>query len=130
MLLSFLYLAFRAVLRALVRSRRGLDLKDIELLVLRHELRCCAARSRDRSSALLIGRCSQRQPGTCRAHRAARDWSLHGRCCGGIGHLCGGGGANRLSGVVGRRCQMRCASWCCGSRRRIRAGAIGGFAAS
>jgi hypothetical protein len=35
---SFLYLAFRALLGALVRGRRGLDVKDIELLVLRHEL--------------------------------------------------------------------------------------------
>jgi putative transposase len=34
----FLYLAVRAVPGALVRSRRGLDVKDIELLVLRHEL--------------------------------------------------------------------------------------------
>jgi hypothetical protein len=31
-------LACRALLAALVRSRRGLDVKDIELLVLRHEL--------------------------------------------------------------------------------------------
>jgi putative transposase len=38
MAFSFLYLAVRALLGALVRSRRGLDLKDIELLVLRHEL--------------------------------------------------------------------------------------------
>ena len=38
MALSFLYLAVRAVLGALVRSRRGLDVKDIELLLLRHEL--------------------------------------------------------------------------------------------
>jgi transposase InsO family protein len=38
MVLSFLYLAFRALLGALVRSRRGLDLKDIELIVMRHEL--------------------------------------------------------------------------------------------
>jgi hypothetical protein len=38
MAFSFLYLAFRALLAALVRSRRGLDVKDIELLVLRHEL--------------------------------------------------------------------------------------------
>jgi hypothetical protein len=35
---SFLYLAIRALLGALVRSRRGLDVKDLELLVLRHEL--------------------------------------------------------------------------------------------
>ena len=38
MVFSFLYLAFRALLGALVRSRRGLDTKGIELLVLRHEL--------------------------------------------------------------------------------------------
>jgi putative transposase len=38
MALSFLYLAVRALFGALVRSRRGLHVKDIELLVLRHEL--------------------------------------------------------------------------------------------
>jgi putative transposase len=38
MVFSFLYLALRALLGVLVRSRRGLHLKDIELLVLRHEL--------------------------------------------------------------------------------------------
>lgn len=35
---SFLYLTVRALPGALVRSRRGLDVKDVELLVLRHEL--------------------------------------------------------------------------------------------
>jgi putative transposase len=35
---SFLYVAFRALLGALVRCRRGLDAKDLELLVLRYEL--------------------------------------------------------------------------------------------
>src|SRR5690349_1515846 len=38
MALSFLYAAFRALLSALVWSRRGLDVKDVELLVLRPEL--------------------------------------------------------------------------------------------
>ena len=38
MALSFLYLAVWALLGGLVRSRRGLDVKDMELLVLRHEL--------------------------------------------------------------------------------------------
>jgi putative transposase len=38
MVFSFLYLALRALLGALVRGRRGLQVKDIELLVLRHEL--------------------------------------------------------------------------------------------
>jgi hypothetical protein len=34
MVVSLLYLAFRALLDALVRSRRGLDVKDVELLEL------------------------------------------------------------------------------------------------
>src|SRR5438045_4586580 len=38
MAFSFLYLAARALFGALVRSRRGLHVNDIELLVLRHEL--------------------------------------------------------------------------------------------
>ena len=35
---SFVYLVFRALLGALVRSRRGLDMKEVELIVLRREL--------------------------------------------------------------------------------------------
>jgi hypothetical protein len=35
---SFLYVAFRALLGALVRGRRGMAVNDLELLVLRHEL--------------------------------------------------------------------------------------------
>jgi putative transposase len=38
MVFSFLYLAVRSLFGALVRRHRGLHVKDIELLVLRHEL--------------------------------------------------------------------------------------------
>jgi putative transposase len=38
MFVCFLYLAVRALFGLLVRSRRGPDVKDVELMVLRHEL--------------------------------------------------------------------------------------------
>ncbi len=38
MFFSFLYLAVRALLGLLVRSRCGPDVKDVELMVIRHEL--------------------------------------------------------------------------------------------
>ena len=38
MFFCLLYLALRALLGLLIRSRRGADIKDIELIVLRHEL--------------------------------------------------------------------------------------------
>jgi putative transposase len=38
MFFSFAYLVFRALLGLIVGSRRGPDIKDIELMVVRHEL--------------------------------------------------------------------------------------------
>ena len=38
MLLSFVYLAFVSLLKLLIRSRRSVQVKDIELIVLRHQL--------------------------------------------------------------------------------------------
>jgi hypothetical protein len=81
MAFSFLYLAFRALLGARVRSRRGrgLDLKDIELLVLRHEpevLRREVSRPKLRASdrALLAAAACR-----CHAPPAGRVWLLRGR---------------------------------------------------
>jgi hypothetical protein len=132
MAFSFLYVAFRALLGALVRCRRGVDVKDIELLVLScaTSSRFCAARSRGRSFAPLIVPCSRRRSATCHPPRAARDWSVRGRCCAGTGRLCAGSGDSRPASAGARPCQLRCGPSCCGWHGRIRAGAIGGSAAS
>jgi hypothetical protein len=73
MVFSFLYLAFRALLGALVRSRRGLDSKDVELLVLRRELEVLRRQVARPKPGLPIGRCRQRQlaPTTPVARRAS-----------------------------------------------------------
>jgi hypothetical protein len=93
MTLSLLYLAFRALLGELVRSRRGVDVKNLELLVLRHELEVLRYQVARRKLARLIVGCLGRRPAICHARRAARVWSLRGRCCGGIGRFCAGGAA-------------------------------------
>jgi hypothetical protein len=90
MAFSFLYVAFRALLGTLVRCRRGLDVKDIELLVWRHELevlRRQVARPQLRAAdrALLAA-------AACHLPRSSRGARLvtRGRCCAGTGRLCAG----------------------------------------
>jgi putative transposase len=77
---SFLYLAFRALLGVLVRSRRGLDVKDIELLVVRHELevlRRQVARPRLRATdRALLAAASCHLPRSLRAARLVSPRTL------------------------------------------------------
>ena len=79
MVLSFLYLAFRALLGALVRSRRGLHVKDIELLVLRHELellRRQVARPKLRPDRALLAAAACHLPGPARSARLVTPRTL------------------------------------------------------
>ena len=127
---EFLYLAFRALLGAVVRSRRGPDVKDIELLVLPHELEVLRRqvarpklRAADRAllaaAACQLPRSSRGRllvtPRTLlRWHRALvrRQW-------------------RQPRGRRGRPpMPPTCGCWCCGWHGRSRAGAIGGSAAS
>jgi putative transposase len=127
---SFLYLAFRALLGALVRCRRGLDDKDLELLVLRHEvavLRREVARPQLRGAdRALLAAAACHLP---RSSRGARLVTLRTLL--------------RWHEALVRRkwrqppdrrgrppCRLRCGPWCCGWHARIRVGAIGGSAAS
>jgi hypothetical protein len=58
MALSFLYVAFVRILRLRQLSRRDKTDLAIEVVILRHEVRCCAARCRARLCDQRIGLCS------------------------------------------------------------------------
>jgi putative transposase len=77
---SFLYLALRALLGALVRSRRGLDVRDIELLVLRHELeilrRQVARPKPTMVDRALLAAAAHYLPRSSRAARLVTPWTL------------------------------------------------------
>ena len=85
-------------------------MKDLELLVLRHErelLRRQVARPRVRPAdrALLAAAAFHlpRPVGEARLVTPAR-------CFAGIGRLCGGSGGKLRAGVVGHHCRLRCGS--------------------
>jgi SAM-dependent methyltransferase len=90
MAFSFPYVAFGALLGVLVRSRRGLDVNDLDWWPCATSSRSCVARWRGLGFAPRIVRCLRRRLAICRARRAARVWSLRGRCCVGVGRSCEG----------------------------------------
>jgi hypothetical protein len=82
--LRLVYLIFVKFLGWLVLLGRASASKDIELLVLRHEVAVFAGPSRGRVWIGLIGRCSRRWSGCCLRCCVGTGWSLRARSCAGI----------------------------------------------
>jgi putative transposase len=74
MVFSFVYLAVRALLGALVRRRRRLHVRDIELLVLRQELEILRRQVARPKLGTADRACLRPPPVTCRARRGVCFW--------------------------------------------------------
>jgi hypothetical protein len=83
MVLSFVYLAFVALLKLLLRGGRRVEVRDLELLVLRHQVD--VLRRQIGSPALRPSdrRCFPAQPGGCLRRAATACSSRRRRCCAG-----------------------------------------------
>jgi hypothetical protein len=71
---SLVYWALRRLLELLVLRMRSERAKEIEILVLRHQLRVWSVRSRVRSFGRLIELCSPHLAVCCRAPLGRRSW--------------------------------------------------------
>ena len=121
--LRLLYLIFQQVLGLVLLLGRTSSTKDVELLVLRHEvavLRRTNPRPRldwaDRAVFAAL------DPAAAHERCVAIAWSPRARSCAGIAASCAGGGPTR-TGPDGHRSTTSSPRWWCGWRGRTRAGA-------
>jgi hypothetical protein len=128
-LLSLCYLVLRRVLQLVALRCRSNDYKELEIVVLRHELAILRRQTRrpalttvDRLFFTAVSRVLPRAQWRAFFISPATLLRWHRR-------VVRGGGHTRVLPVV-RRCDVRFENWCFGLRERTRGGAINAWSAS
>src|SRR3954447_15782519 len=110
MSLWLLYLIFRQVLGLVLLLGRTSSTKDVELLVLRHEVAVLRAPTHDRAWIGRTGPCSPPSCGVCPGRCVAVAWSLRTRSWAGIAASFVYGGPTR-TGPDGHRSTTSSLPW-------------------
>ena len=129
MLVSLCYVLLRWLLEFVVLRVRSKELKELEIVVLRHELAILRRKTRRPAITAVDRLFLSAAAGSCPARGGDPSSSPRRRCCDGIGGWSPSGGRSRVRSAVSR-CDVRFETWCCGSRERTRGGAIHGLSAS
>src|SRR6266536_873978 len=131
MVLSFVYWSLRRLLELLVLRRRSEREKEIEILLLRHQLRVLerqvARPTLTPADRALLAACSRVLP---RRRGRRRCYGRQRPLCAGIASWSPAAGRIRIVVPDAHRLAPRCVRSRCGSLARTRAGAIGGSRAS
>jgi hypothetical protein len=102
------YLAVCRSMQALVLLARGDAAKDLEILVLRHQLTVLRRQAHDQSSSPPTGRCSPRSAASCPGPAAPASSSSPTRCRAGTGAWSPARGLIRIARAADHRSTRTC----------------------
>jgi len=135
LVVSLLYLLFRRALAVAALRLRSCEFKELEIVVLRHELavlrRQVSRPQLKEGDRVFLAAASRILSGTSWQSFFVRpDTFVLTRCSAGIGVLSGGGGRTPSGDRAGRRSQTMSSRWFCVLRVTTRAGVTSGSSES